>query len=376
MKIKLVITAMLFILFSTLRAQDVILGEKNPCPEETYEYIFNGISCDGNLTWSVNHGTVIQTTSNRIKISWHKDFVGNGSWHVRAHFSRQKSDGSCDVSSYHELPIKVNAVSSFNIIGDREIPGGFRGTKTYTAQIKNTLFPATSYLWTVYSGGTTTNYTTTIPSFNLNITDDGPKWISVQGKNSTCSSWGQSIKADIFTTTTFTGPSSICDEGTYTLINPGTVTLENAAGIATLTALGNNQWKVMRIGSAEGTVYLKSSIGVNIYNFPIEINSEMKGTMTGPGGIKQGMSGTITFTPLTGNNYTNLAWTVDAGAHTSLQIDPYNLKITIPPNYPLYDTYNGDDIIVTVKANGECGLMEKNYVLRILPRQPSPNPQQ
>lgn len=176
--------------------------------------------------------------------------------------------------------------------------------------------------------------------------------------------------------TTISGPGTLCDEGTYTVINPGTITLENAAGIATLTELGNNQWKVTRIGSAEGTVYLKSSIGVNIYNFPIEINSEMKGTMTGPGGIKQGMSGTITFTPLTGNNYTNLAWTVDAGAHTSLQIDPYNLKITIPPNYPLYDTYNGDDVIVTVKGNGECGLMEKKYVLRILPRQPSPNPQQ
>ncbi|MDR0266011.1 MAG: hypothetical protein LBJ04_22550 [Sphingobacterium sp.] len=186
----------------------------------------------------------------------------------------------------------------------------------------------------------------------------------------------QTVEIDTIPPASFNGPSQICGEGIYTITNPGTITLENASGIATLTSLGNNQWKVTRIGNAVGTVYLRSTSSGKIYNKSIQINSDMKGTITGSSSIKQGLSGTITFTPDPGTNYTNLSWVVDAGAHTSLQIDPYNLKITIPANYPLYDTYNGDDVYVTVKGYGECGLMEKTHILRILPRQPSPHPQQ
>ncbi|WGQ15047.1 hypothetical protein [Sphingobacterium faecium] len=373
MKIKLIITAMLFILFSTLRAQDVILGEKNPCPEETYEYIFNGISCDGNLTWSVNHGTVIQTTSNRIKISWHKDFVGNGSWHVRAHFSRQKSDGSCDVSSYHELPIKVNAVSAFNIIGDREIPGGFRGTKTYTAQIKNTLFPASSYLWAVFSGGTLTNYTTTVPSFNLNITDDGPKWISVQGKNSTCSSWGQSIKADIFTTTTFTGPDNLCSEATYTLINPGTVTLENASGIATLTALGNNQWMVTRTGQANGTIKLTSTLNGIKSTKDIKIGAIINGEISGISTIFPGKYHDYTLI-LNDNiaNYQNITFGIPDGM--TMQILANNkVRLTAERNYVFApgETEHTVTLNVTATILG-CGIASIEFPITVINPNPTP----
>ncbi|WP_312365426.1 hypothetical protein, partial [Sphingobacterium sp.] len=46
-------------------------------------------------------------------------------------------------------------------------------------------------------------------------------------------------------------------EGVYTIFNPGSITLENATGVATLTALGNNQWKVSRIGNNSGFVTLK-----------------------------------------------------------------------------------------------------------------------
>jgi hypothetical protein len=186
----------------------------------------------------------------------------------------------------------------------------------------------------------------------------------------------QTVELDTVPPTSFNGPSQICNEGIYTITNPGTITLENATGIATLTSLGNNQWKVTRVGAATGAVILRSTSNGKVYNKVIQINSDMKGTVTGASSIKQGLSGTITFTPDHGTNYTNLSWLVDAGSHTSLQIDPYNLKITIPANYPLYDTYNGDDVYVTVKGYGECGLMEKTHVLRILPRQPSPHPQQ
>jgi len=53
------------------------------------------------------------------------------------------------------------------------------------------------------------------------------------------------------------GPSQVCTEGIYTIFNPGTATLEDASGIATLTALGNNQWKVTRVGNKAGFIKLK-----------------------------------------------------------------------------------------------------------------------
>lgn len=59
--------------------------------------------------------------------------------------------------------------------------------------------------------------------------------------------------------TVIDGPSQICNEGTYNVFNPGTTTLEDASGIATLTPLGNNQWKVTRIGANAGVVKLKST---------------------------------------------------------------------------------------------------------------------
>ncbi|WP_257667740.1 M12 family metallopeptidase [Parapedobacter tibetensis] len=58
------------------------------------------------------------------------------------------------------------------------------------------------------------------------------------------------------------GPAHICNDGTYT-ISAGTVSLDNATGIATLTALGNNQYQISRIGNASGVVTLKSTVGGN-----------------------------------------------------------------------------------------------------------------
>jgi len=65
------------------------------------------------------------------------------------------------------------------------------------------------------------------------------------------------------------GPSQICTEGIYSIFNPGTITLENNSGIATLTSLGNNQWKVTRVGTTSGVIKLKSTL--NGKNFDREI---------------------------------------------------------------------------------------------------------
>ena len=70
-----------------------------------------------------------------------------------------------------------------------------------------------------------------------------------------------------------TGPDQICDEETYIITNPGTITLENATGIATLTDLGNNQWKIERIDGANATISLVSKSGSKSTSKLIKIGS-------------------------------------------------------------------------------------------------------
>lgn len=71
-----------------------------------------------------------------------------------------------------------------------------------------------------------------------------------------------------------TGPNQICDEGTYTITNPGTISLENATGIATLTELGNNQWKVTKTGSSSGEIKIVSTVGTQKYTKSIIVGTK------------------------------------------------------------------------------------------------------
>ncbi len=124
---------------------------------------------------------------------------------------------------------------------------------------------------------------------------------------------------------TFTGPASICDEGIYTISNPYTVSLENASGIATLTALGNNQWKVTRIGTANGVVSLRSIKNGKIFEREIMIGGsvatgfenliniqafdhEYFKVLPGTGNLKY--SGSMTITNLNSTGYTDYSWSL------------------------------------------------------------------
>jgi len=78
-----------------------------------------------------------------------------------------------------------------------------------------------------------------------------------------------------------TGPDQICDEGTYTITNPGTISLENATGIATLTDLGNNQWKITRTGSSSGEVKIVSTVGTQKYTKSIIVGTKPPQIMGG-----------------------------------------------------------------------------------------------
>ncbi|WP_333862441.1 hypothetical protein [Sphingobacterium sp.] len=72
---------------------------------------------------------------------------------------------------------------------------------------------------------------------------------------------------------TFSGSDAICTEDIYTITNPYTVSLENAAGIATLTSLGNNQWKVTRTATANGVVKLRSTFNGIVYDKDIAVGT-------------------------------------------------------------------------------------------------------
>jgi len=71
-----------------------------------------------------------------------------------------------------------------------------------------------------------------------------------------------------------TGPNQICDEETYTITNPGTISLENATGIATLTDLGNNQWKVTKTGAYSGEIKIVSTVGTQKYTKSIIVGTK------------------------------------------------------------------------------------------------------
>lgn len=167
--------------------------------------------------------------------------------------------------------------------------------------------------------------------------------------------------------TTITGPKTICNVGTYTIENWGTITLENANGIATLTSLGNNQWKITRVGSAIGNVILRSINGSKITDKTISINSELDGVFLGSLNLKQGSyNNSITFTPEIGKDYTNYTWTINSN-NITYSTNNNVLTVTIPAGYPFINTTKGDNIEVTLTANGECGQMNKTFLLHISP---------
>ncbi|WP_149525660.1 hypothetical protein [Sphingobacterium hotanense] len=73
---------------------------------------------------------------------------------------------------------------------------------------------------------------------------------------------------------TITGPKVICDEGIYTITNvvyPGQITLDQPDSIATLTHIGNNQWKITKIG--EGKIKIVSTLGPNVVKKEISLGA-------------------------------------------------------------------------------------------------------
>jgi len=82
---------------------------------------------------------------------------------------------------------------------------------------------------------------------------------------------------------TITGDAIICSESIYTITSASAVTLENATGIATLTSLGNNQYKVTRLNAANGVVTIKATnANGNVVNKNITIGTLKPLAINGP----------------------------------------------------------------------------------------------
>jgi len=368
MRIKLTLILFLSLLLNRVIGQ-VISGEANPCPETNYTYSFSGPSFGNYFLWSITDGQIISQNSNTVVVRWYNKVTENGKWKLRVQYETIKFDGTSGGSTYLDKDVKVNIPSRYVITGDREIPGDFRGNKTYTAQIVNSNFPAASFIWTTNTGIQTT---TTTPSFNVNITDDQLKWITVAGKSSTCPQWGETFKFDIVYTPVFTGPSSICSEGIYTITSPGTITLENASGIATLTALGNNQWKVTRIGSPNGVVKLRSTSNGKTFDKEIIIGAKINGEISGPTTVFPGkiyeynliLSDNI-------SNYQNLTFTGTSGMNMQI-ISPTKVKYTVLSNYAFApgETERNTTIQVTANIPG-CGYATIEFPIVVINPKPT-----
>lgn len=159
---------------------------------------------------------------------------------------------------------------------------------------------------------------------------------------------------------TFTGPSQICNEGTFSVTNPGTITLENASGIATLSSLGNNQWKITRIGTANGLVKLRSTSNGKTFDKDIEIGIVAKGSISGNAVLQLGESQTYTLA-LNGN--TDYNWSVTYNPNvTWTKLSATSIKLSTTGSVPMGWSEN---ITISAQAVGSCGT-SSNYILKTI----------
>ena len=162
--------------------------------------------------------------------------------------------------------------------------------------------------------------------------------------------------------TEFIGPEMICSEGTFNIANPGTITLENASGIATLTNLGGNTYKITRIGSSVGKVTLKSVTGSNTYTKEIKIGaSSHLGTIkTMPRKIIGPGTYSVEFVD-SGNDFNNVIWSVSSSTNTVSIYNNGPKKATLHVNS--WNTSGTNAIYVTINTSTVCGEPHTRTVL-------------
>lgn len=162
------------------------------------------------------------------------------------------------------------------------------------------------------------------------------------------------IRVVVKKVTQFSGPDKICTEGTYTIINPGTVTIENATNIATLTKIDDNTYKITRIGGTSnyGVVTLKSIINGITYSKSITIGERYY--INGYDAI--GYDGlTYSFYVAPGQHGTTYSWNI-SGLPVDATIEDADQPL-VKIKMPIWRRGNptGGSIIMNLSINGPCG---------------------
>lgn len=163
----------------------------------------------------------------------------------------------------------------------------------------------------------------------------------------------------------FIGPNQICSEAIFTIERPDVVTLENASGIATLTALGNNQWKVTRTGTASGPTNLVSTSNGKVYKMNIHVGPMFQGQIDGDVALKRGWSRDYSLFA-TGGPYTNYKWTISDNRITMVP-NGTTVKLSVPVSYQVSDPMEGDWITLKCTMNSECGPVSTSMQINIMP---------
>ncbi|WP_398452283.1 hypothetical protein AB3466_14300 [Sphingobacterium thalpophilum] len=168
--------------------------------------------------------------------------------------------------------------------------------------------------------------------------------------------------------TTFIGPSQICDEATYTITNPSTITLENATGIATLTALGNNQWKVTKINSLGGLVVLKSQQGTTSFTKTIKIDpSYLDGIINGPVIVKQSDTN-LNYVFEASNNqvdFTNMIWSTNNPYVKLNKVNETTATLTFLPGFNIPSGQTNLNLEITASKSNSCGIISTSTIIKV-----------
>ncbi|UPZ35550.1 M12 family metallopeptidase [Sphingobacterium sp. PCS056] len=186
------------------------------------------------------------------------------------------------------------------------------------------------------------------PSSSVMVKVGGGTWAAQRDSLST----GDIEGLNMFYGSKIIGSNNTCSNEIYTILHPNTVTLENAIGVATLTSLGNNKWKVERIGNNSGLVTLKSINADNVISTStINIGGDF--TFTGRPIVNPGQIYTYTVDPSVNNV------TFSVGGATILSQTSNTVRIRV-----LNTASNGALPYVQISATGTstCGVITKTII--------------
>ncbi len=146
-----------------------------------------------------------------------------------------------------------------------------------------------------------------------------------------------------------TGPSQVCTEEIYTVQYASSVTLENATGIATLSDLGNGQWKVTKTGEP-GEVILKATNGSMYYNQTIKVGTPAFSVL----GSNIIDTGNWIFDVDNPESIQDVVWSISAPNNT-VQLTPFDNNKSVKVTVSNWSYFGNNFFNLHAKITSTCG---------------------